>query len=235
MIDGSARGAGALLPSLETIDTNGFAVVRGVASRADLEHLIPLLPTVPRGGVRNLLSACSEARELSGSGRVRALAEGILGPGAFVVRAILFDKTPGANWSVPYHQDGTIAVREQLEVTGFGPWSVKDGVTHVQPPAPILERMVTVRLHIDPCDETNGPLTVLPGSHAHGFLSDLEIARWKAEGRPFVCTCEAGDAILMRPLILHASPKAASPAHRRVIHLEYAIDPLPNGLEWATP
>jgi ectoine hydroxylase-related dioxygenase (phytanoyl-CoA dioxygenase family) len=185
--------------------------------------------------VRNLLSVCLAARDLSESVRVRTLAEGVLGTGAFVVRAILFDKTPDANWSVPYHQDSTIAARTRLDIAGFGPWSVKDGVPHVRPPASILERMVTVRLHIDACGESNGPLAFLPGSHAHGFLGDAEIARWKTAARPVVCTVEAGDAVLMRPLVLHASPKAANPAHRRVIHLEYAIDPLPQGLVWASP
>lgn len=36
----------------------------------------------------------------------------------------------------------------------------------------------------------------------------------------------------MRPLLLHASSPALAPAHRRVLHLEYAAAPLPPGLEW---
>jgi hypothetical protein len=36
----------------------------------------------------------------------------------------------------------------------------------------------------------------------------------------------------MRPLLLHASSPAADPRHRRVIHLEFAAEPLPGGLEW---
>ena len=161
------------------------------------------------------------------------MAETVLGGGAFVTRAILFDKTPDANWSVPYHQDGTIAVRNQVPVAGFGPWSTKDGVMHVQPPARVLERMVTIRIHVDPCGASNGPLTVLPGSHARGFLTDAEIASWKSAVAPVVCTADAGVAVVMRPLLLHASPKALTPAHRRVIHLEFAEGPLPGGLEWA--
>jgi len=38
----------------------------------------------------------------------------------------------------------------------------------------------------------------------------------------------------MCPLILHASSKAVSPSHRRVIHIEYAGAELPGGLEWHT-
>ncbi len=43
----------------------------------------------------------------------------------------------------------------------------------------------------------------------------------------------AGDAVLMRPLVVHASPRAARPTRRRVIHLEYAALDVPAPLEWA--
>ena len=38
--------------------------------------------------------------------------------------------------------------------------------------------------------------------------------------------------MLMRPLLLHASSSSSKPEPRRVIHLEYAADDLPGGLEW---
>jgi hypothetical protein len=55
-------------------------------------------------------------------------------------------------------------VESRLPVPGFGPWSTKSGVIHVQPPAHILERMLAVRIHLDPTDDTNGALRVLPGT-----------------------------------------------------------------------
>lgn len=116
-------------------------------------------------------------RELARSPEVRALVEPLLGAGAFAVRGILFDKTPDANWKVAWHQDLTIAVRERREVEGFGPWSEKAGVVHVQPPAAVLEQMVTVRLSLGPCGPGNGPVCVIPGSHAHGRLSAEEVQR----------------------------------------------------------
>jgi hypothetical protein len=36
----------------------------------------------------------------------------------------------------------------------------------------------------------------------------------------------------MCPLTLHASSPAQAASHRRVIHIEYACDNLPAGLEW---
>jgi ectoine hydroxylase-related dioxygenase (phytanoyl-CoA dioxygenase family) len=213
-------------------DGDGFAVSRGVAPTPLVVRLARMLPPAPRAGVRNLTAISPVARELAGEPAVRSLAGAVLGPGAIVARAILFDKTPDANWAVPFHQDSTIAVRERIDVEGFGPWSIKEGLPHVQPPAHILERMVTIRIHVDPCDESNGPLVVLPGSHAHGLLNDADVARWKATARQVVCCADAGDAVVMRPLLLHASPRASNPSRRRVVHLEFAAGPLPGGLQW---
>jgi hypothetical protein len=41
-----------------------------------------------------------------------------------------------------------------------------------------------------------------------------------------------GDAILMQPLLLHASSTARLRSGRRVVHLEFAAEELPNGLRW---
>jgi ectoine hydroxylase-related dioxygenase (phytanoyl-CoA dioxygenase family) len=92
--------------------------------------------------------------------------------------------------------------------------------------------MITIRLHLDDCGAENGPVQVIPGSHAHGRLRAGEIERLRAERAP-VPTCIArGGALVMRPLLLHASSPATSPAHRRVVHLDFAAAALPGGLEW---
>jgi len=115
---------------------------------------------------------------------------------------------------------------------GFGPWSSKEGVTHVQPPVGVLERMVSVRLHLDDCAASNGPLRVIPGSHASGRLSVAEIAAIRAREPECVCVARAGDLLVLRPLLLHASSAATAPGHRRVLHVEYACEPLPAGMDW---
>jgi len=86
-----------------------------------------------RGGifaVRNLLDVSPEARELAYSPVVRELVGPVLGSECFPVRGILFDKIPGANWKVPWHQDVTIAVQERIETEGFGSWSIKADMLH---------------------------------------------------------------------------------------------------------
>jgi ectoine hydroxylase-related dioxygenase (phytanoyl-CoA dioxygenase family) len=149
-----------------------------------------------------------------------------------VVRGLLFDKTPEANWPVPWHQDLTIAVNARTEAPGYGPWTVKGGVPHVRPPIAVLEAMLTLRVHLDDCDATQGPLRVVPGSHTNGRLDAAEIRGWLDRVPPVNCLVPQGGVLLMRPLILHASSSATNPRHRRVVHLEYAATGLPGNVGW---
>jgi ectoine hydroxylase-related dioxygenase (phytanoyl-CoA dioxygenase family) len=148
------------------------------------------------------------------------------------VRAILFDKSPEVNWLVPWHQDLSLAVRERCDVPGFGPWSLKDGLPHVQPPAAWLEAMLTIRLHLDDAGKENGALRVLPGSHRRGKLDGETIARLRESIAEECIDAAAGDVFLMRPLLLHASGRSSSGRRRRVLHIEYCGLDLPDGLEW---
>jgi ectoine hydroxylase-related dioxygenase (phytanoyl-CoA dioxygenase family) len=194
--------------------------------------LTPLLQVDgARGGARHLLDRPS-VQALARSYPVRLVAEAALGPNCFAVRGILFDKTPAANWKVAWHQDLTIAVQERRDVTGFGPWSEKDGVPHVQPPVSLLERMVAVRVHLDDCGPGNGPVRVIPRSHRVGRLLPDAVDAWKAGHDAVGCVVPRGGILAFRTLTLHASSAATVPAHRRVVHLEFAADPLPGGLTW---
>jgi hypothetical protein len=129
--------------------------------------------------------------------------------------------------------DLTIAVEERIETDGFGPWSVKEGVVHVQPPPQILASLVTIRLHLDDCTADTGALRILPGSHLQGELGNEAISKWTDHQTPVTCEIRKGGALLMRPLLLHASAPAKNPSHRRVLHVEYAAIELPNGLKWS--
>jgi ectoine hydroxylase-related dioxygenase (phytanoyl-CoA dioxygenase family) len=92
--------------------------------------------------------------------------------------------------------------------------------------------MLTVRLHLDDADEQNGALRVVPGSHRSGRLTATSIREIRKLNSEVVCSVRAGDALLMRPLLLHASSRSQLPRHRRVLHIEYAGFSLPDGLEW---
>jgi ectoine hydroxylase-related dioxygenase (phytanoyl-CoA dioxygenase family) len=221
------------------LDEQGFAVVPGIMPPKLVDQLIEHIKGAlsKRTGnfpyaMRLLANVVPIVQQLAKSAAVRSLFEPVLGPDAFMVRSLFFDKMPDANWKVAWHQDLTIAVREKIETSGFCAWSVKDGVVHVQPPVALLERMLTVRLHLDHCDSANGPLQVISGSHKSGRLSAEGISAWRKRRQPVTCKVPRGGALLMRPLLLHASSAATDPKHRRVIHLEFAAEPLPGGLKW---
>jgi ectoine hydroxylase-related dioxygenase (phytanoyl-CoA dioxygenase family) len=94
-----------------------------------------------------------------------------------------------------------------------------------------MDKMLAIRLHLDESNEDNGPLRVIPGSHKAGYHAAEEVVALRQ--RPSViCTVPKGGAILMRPLLVHASSSCSKPEPRRVIHLEFASDELPDGLEW---
>ena len=176
-------------PSLESetfaehLHLEGWAVTHSLIQTHILDTLTSELSSLvaegsTRGGTRQLLDV-PVVQELARSKAVRSIAEGALGHRCFAVRGLLFDKTPSANWKVTWHQDLTIAVRERRDAAGFGPWSVKQGVPHVQPPIAILQRMIAVRVHLDECGPENGPVRVISRSHTSGRLSGEDIDRWK--------------------------------------------------------
>ena len=220
----------------------GYAIARRVVDSFLVIRLIEVLEGAEhhrseRGGevygMRDLLTL-DEIRRLAQGPAIMSLVHPIIGPEARAVRGIFFDKTPAANWPVQWHQDLSIAVAEKKDIEGWTGWSVKHAIPHVQPPAAILERMVSVRLHLDDCGVDNGPLKARPGTHSFGRLTRERMDELAHEIPEEICCLNAGDALVMRPRLLHASSPARKPDHRRVIHLEFApADLLPPGMKWA--
>lgn len=222
--------------ALTHFDKDGFALLKLAVTRQVLDRISDVVDTLRQShvsaGMRNLLSRSTLLTEFATNCAPFEIASAILST-ARPVRAILFDKTPEANWYVTWHQDLSIPVTTRIDVDGYGPWSVKDGVLHVQPPARILEQMVSIRIHLDKCSSDNGAIKFIAGSHSAGILQPGDLASWRDTHSPVVCAAERGDIIVMRPLILHSSSTSKSPDHRRVLHIEYAGVDLPAGIEWA--
>jgi len=223
-----------LLAFQESVTAVGWAVtepVVGSATISELRDCIAPLVQSGRGGARNLLDEPRIA-SLATSPALRRFADAVLGESCFAVRALFFDKTVDANWKVVWHQDLTVAARERIDVPGYGHWTDKAGVPHVQPPVEVLEQMLAVRLHLDPCGEDNGPVRVLDGTHRLGRLTAPEVDELRATVSESVCLAPEGALLAFRPLLLHASSPATRPVHRRVIHIEYAARPLAAPLTW---
>jgi hypothetical protein len=216
---------------ISEIQNRGFAVVRELLSQTDVDELTTELGS-PSGAGRRGMLAHPLVKELSTSAALMSAVREHVPGTPRAVRAIYFDKSPGTNWLVAWHQDLTISVTHQVEAPGFGPWSRKDGLIHVQPPAELLQTMIALRLHLDNTDESNGALRLLPGSHLHGRLGAPDIERLRGLIPEEICRASKGDALLMRPLTLHASGRSVSDRRRRILHIEYAGADLPHGLHW---
>ena len=164
--------------------------------------------------------------------RVKSRLADWLPANSVAVQCTLFDKTPGRNWLVALHQDLSIPVRARVDAPSFGGWSTKEGAVFVQPPVEVLENLLAVRLHIDDCGMENGPIRVVPGSHRAGRLGASAALEARAARRDVPCLAKRGDAVLMRPLLLHASSKARAPSRRRVLHIVFGPPSLPQGVQW---
>lgn len=198
-----------------------------------IDEINTLDTRLARHGIRNAEKKLPSVKRLVDSALLLDTAKNCVAGQPALVRAIVFDKTPDKNWLVAWHQDRTVAVSNKMEMAGWSAWTVKDGVHHAQPSVDVLENMVTFRLHLDDANERNGCLKVIPNSHRMGVLSQSEIERIVHERETHTCVAKAGDLLVMRPLLLHASSKAAAPLHRRILHVEYSGFVLPQGVAWA--
>jgi hypothetical protein len=209
------------------------ALLFKAAMAAHMDQVLTAISDIPGGqaGVR-LWGIPALEPALACDGFLGSIAEQILGACARPVRAILFDKSVDANWSLGWHQDRTICVKHRRDAHGFGPWTVKNGMIHVAPPFEVLARMVTLRAHIDDVPATNAPLLIAPGSHKLGRITIGQIAKVVSECGQMPCLAEAGDVWAYSTPILHASDAASAPMNRRVLQVDYTTDDLPFGLEW---
>ncbi|MBU1347254.1 MAG: phytanoyl-CoA dioxygenase family protein [Alphaproteobacteria bacterium] len=195
-----------------------------------LEAALSTLPT-DEAGVR-LHGLTPLVPLLATEGCIGAVAASVLGQDAKPVRAIMFNKSAETNWSLAWHQDRTICVRERREAPGFGPWTVKSGLVHVAPPFEVLSRMVTLRAHLDDVPSSNAPLLIAPGSHTLGRIAIGDVDQVVKRCGTVTCLAEAGDVWIYATPILHASEAANAPTSRRVLQVDFAAETLPHGLEW---
>jgi ectoine hydroxylase-related dioxygenase (phytanoyl-CoA dioxygenase family) len=150
------------------------------------------------------------------------------------VRLVAFNKSEASNWSLPWHQDRVIAVRERFDLPGYVNWTRKVGVWHVEPPTEILQRMLFARVHLDRATEENGCMELALGSDA--FAKVIDSAAEPIANRPGaqreLCIAERGDVLLVKALTLHRSRASQSVGERRALRIDYAAEALPSPLEW---
>ena len=182
---------------------------------------------------RNLLDLWPAATEIWRVQPLIDLLTCVLGPDFGLVRGLFFDKPPEQTWALPWHKDLMIAIHPNSRPgPRYSPPRPRAGVMQCEPPLEVLERMLTVRFHLDPMTPDNGPLEVLPGSHRTGKTLRIEE---NADFAPCKILGDAGDLFVMRPLLAHASGTSTpgNSQHRRIVHLEFCgLKNLPDGVHW---
>lgn len=212
---------------------DGFLLVPGLVDAQALSDISSRLDAATAGavGTRNMLRHAwcrSLAESIAGHTVFRELAS----DGLIAVQCTYFEKSTERNWLVPVHQDTAIPVAERVASTAPHGWSEKEGILYVQASGSVLEHLVAVRLHVDACEESDGPLHVVPGSHRLGRIDEAEASRQRRDHGTVACTAAPGDALFMRPLLLHMSSKATGASRRRVLHFLFGPAALPHGLQW---
>lgn len=230
---------------VDEIESRGFAVVAGLFSSSEARQILAEVEAALQQdetgavlrsqdghifGARNVIQIWPAAATFWKGTFAEQVLHEVLGPCFGLVRVLYFDKHPEASWALGWHKDRTIAVRDnRIRSDHFTKPTTKAGTPHVEAPVAVLERMLTLRLHLDDVTEDNGPLQVIPGSHKSGI--DRELPNQDA----VTVFARAGDGLFMRPLISHASDKSSEGTHRhrRVLHLEFAADrELFDGYAW---
>lgn len=174
-----------------------------------------------KAGARHVL--CIPAvRQLASDPILVSLAGAFLNAQPVPFRATLFDKSSVSNWLVTWHQDIVLPLVRRVDDPMWGPWTMKAGILHANAPARALEQIVALRVHLDDSAESNGPLRVLPGTHASGVLTQEAVRHAADSVRPVECIAAAGGVVAMRPLVVHASSKSTDARPRGVLHIEYA-------------
>jgi len=210
----------------------GFVVVGPLLTAGECDDIVAKLVEMPDrvAGTRTLLARtwCIDlACRLASHPSLRRL----LPAGAVPLQCTLFEKTPRRNWLVALHQDLGIPVAARVEDPALSGWTRKEGVLSAQPPVSLLSELLAVRLQLDDCVLEDGCLRVVPGSHLRGRIGESDGLELRDRVGETVCAVPRGSALLMRPLLLHASSKLNGPEPRRVLHFLFGPRELPFGLK----
>jgi ectoine hydroxylase-related dioxygenase (phytanoyl-CoA dioxygenase family) len=227
---------------LNELKDKGYTIIPDVFSNAECDEILSQIEQSDTNkntfrksaglfAVRQFLKEVPTTQDIIFNNNLNTIIRVLFGSDFFVTKSIYFDKPAQSNWFVSYHQDLTISVDKKLELQGYGPWTVKQNQFAVQPPLAIQENNFTVRIHLDDTDENNGALKVIPGSHQKGIYRP-ETIDWNNETED-ICKVDKGGIMIMRPLLLHSSGRTVNSDKRRVVHIEFSNQSLPEGLNWS--
>lgn len=230
---------------INEINSEGFVIIDKVYSENEIEKIISEIEKVTQiendnstfrksqdlFAIRQFHKEIPETLKYIFNKNLKEIIKTNFGENYFITKSIYFDKPEKSNWFVSYHQDLTISVDKKVEVENFENWTTKQNQFAVQPSKEILEQIFTIRIHIDKTTKENGALKVLNKTHNKGIFrtENIEVENETET----ICEIEKGGIMIMKPLLFHASNKTTNNERRRVIHIEFSNQNLPNKLEWS--
>ena len=231
------------MDSSKEIDSEGFTIINNVYTENEVEKLISLIENLTENdsgnatfrktqdlfAIRQFHKEIPKILPYIFNQNLKDIIASTFGEDYFITKSIYFDKPEKSNWFVAYHQDLTISVDKKIEIENFSNWTIKQNQFAVQPPLEIMENNFTIRIHLDHTTKENGALKVINNSHSKGIFR-VENLKTKNET---ICEVDKGGIMIMRPLLFHASNKTTNNERRRVIHIEFSNQQLPNELEWS--
>lgn len=214
----------------QTLENEGRFWVRDALSESDLSLFDEVSKYNSNAGSR--LEWSNALAKVTGAlSKLNDLVQDVL-PEAKPVRFVSFNKTSKMNWSLPWHQDRVIAVRDKVETKGFINWSNKSGVWHCEPPITILENMFFARVHLDAATKLNGCMEIAIGSHKYGKILSQDTERIVAKLPKEICIANRGDILFVKALTLHRSTESESKSPRMTLRIDYSDQKLPETLDW---
>ena len=231
------------LTSPNALSSDGYYIIEGALTVAQCDHLLTQIETAfqinqasirsSRGTVyaaRNLIDHLDNLTSLVQSTGLSNHLKEAIGDDCGLVRVLYFDKPSDRSWSLPFHKDLTIAVKDNsLPTENFSKPTRKSGVDHIEASEDILQNMLTLRIHLDTVTTANGPLQVIPGSHLSGKM----VVPYQRDAVKVLV--DRGDVLAMVPMIAHGSGHSDpdQQLHRRILHLEFSgTRDLPDGYQW---
>lgn len=224
---------------ISELNNNGYSIVPQLYSKEEIYNIAQCIANHPSStntehhhvfAIRQFLKTIPELKPLLFTNKAKLLLNSYFKTNHHLSKAIYFNKPPQSNWFVSYHQDLSISVKEKVEIDQYTHWTKKHGQLGVIPPTPILDNVITLRIHLDKTTKDNGALKVIPQSHLHGVLRPETLTNKKE--KEVISEASPGDVMLMKPLTLHASDKTTNNTFRRIIHLEFSSLDLEHPLEW---
>lgn len=106
----------------ETVAEDGYAVLPGIFPAGQMEvvsgDILQSSAQRSRAGIRHAMRLNAVA-SIANSPQLTEIACTILGKMAFPYRATVFEKSPGSNWLVVWHQDTALPVFSRIELAGW--------------------------------------------------------------------------------------------------------------------